>query len=786
MFCGAIFLLLLVNTLFAQKHTIRGYISDKDNGEKLIGATVYDMKSKSVLIANEYGFYSITLNEDTVKLVFSFVGYTNQIHGFYFSNDTLLNINLSSSIQLKEIEIVESKNESIQENNQMGSIHVASKFIQTLPAICGDKDILRAIQLLPGVKSGVEGTTGFYVRGGGQDQNLILLDGVPVYNPSHFSGFFSVFIPEAINNIELIKGGFPARYGGRLSSVLDIHMKEGNLQQFKADGTIGLIASKLTLEGPIIKNKSSFIVSARRTYFDLLVQPIIKSINNYTFGQEMKFGYYFNDVNAKINYQFSPNNKLYLSFYSGKDDIYTHLIYTSAIENNARTINYVFDDWGWGNTTAALRWNWVITPKLFSNTTLTYSHYKYFTSKTNQLNIETWQGERDSSSYIEKFFSGIDDLGAKIDFDYFPHPKHRIKFGAGEIYHTFTPGTNSIQRFTETVDFDSAFGSALVYANEISAYIEDEIRFNSRFSVNIGTHASTFLVDDTSYYSVQPRISARYLFNELWSLKASFVTMAQYIHLLTTSGISLPSDLWVPVTSKILPQTSLQGSIGVAHTLKKEYEISVEAYYKTMENLLEYKEGISYQNLGESWENKVESGRGWSYGSEFLIQKNEGKLNGWIGYTLSWTYRQFENLNQGEKFPFKYDRRHDIGVALNYKYNDKIDGGLIWVFSTGNAVTIAQQDYLVLDNGDTSYSTYYGDRNSFRMPINHRLDIAVNFHKEKKYGTRSWGFGIYNVYSRLNPLYLSWEEDDDGELKLYKYGFLPIMPFVSYTFKFLK
>jgi hypothetical protein len=651
--------------------------------------------------------------------------------------------------------------------------------VKSLPVLMGERDVLKTVQLLPGVQSGSEGSSGIYVRGGGPDQNLILLDGVPVYNVSHLFGFFSVFNPDAIKAVELIKGGFPARYGGRLSSVLDIRMKEGNMNKLSGEGSIGLVASKLTLEGPIKKGQTSFLVSARRTYLDLLIRPFVRAESD----GDATGGYYFYDFNAKINHKLDDKNRLYASGYFGKDRAFTKFddgaVFGGGEEKEVAELE-------WGNIIGALRWNRELSPQLFANTTFTYSRYKFKTG------IEyTYRDDDDEEKFLFEYTSGIEDLALKLDLDHLPNPDHYLKYGAGITYHNFTPGVNFYEfSGTDITAVDTTWGSSQIQSLELYAFAEDDWKVNELLKLNIGVHGSSFLVDGTSYFSLQPRISARYLLNEKWSVKSSYSAMAQFLHLLTNTSIGLPTDLWVPVTENIKPLNSHQVALGVATSLSDQLELSVEGYYKVMNNIIEYKDGASFLADARDWQTKVETGKGWSYGAEILLEKTVGKFSGWIGYTLSWTERQFDNLNFGEKFPYRYDRRHDIGIAMTYKPKERIDFGLVWVYGTGNAVSIPSSTYLS-EGSLPNFNDYYvnsvefiSDRNGYRMPSYHRLDFAVNLHKQKNGYKRTWSWGVYNMYSRQNPFYLYFANDDDGDPGLFQVSLFPIIPYFSYQFKF--
>ncbi len=768
------------------KYTISGYVYDKQSGEALISASVYDKKSMKGTITNNYGFYSLTLPEGDVELTFSFVGYTSITKNIKLNKNISINFNAEMNNLLSEVKIIDKKEDNIVSSTQMSVNKLPVSDIKKLPVLLGEIDIIKTIQLLPGVQSGSEGSSGLYVRGGGPDQNLILLDGVPVYNVNHLFGFFSVFNADAISSITLVKGGYPARYGGRLSSVLDIRMKEGNSKKIKAEGSSGLIASKLTIEGPIIKDKTSFIVSGRRTYIDLISIPFQKAIpdNNST------GGYYFYDLTAKINHKFSDKSRLFLSTYMGNDKAYSK--YKEKYVDNDITYNQKAKfNLQWGNITSALRWNYKLNSKLFSNTTLTYSKYKFDVGET-FTETQTQNSNELKSINSFDYNSGIYDVAGKIDFDYYPNPLNSIKFGLGDIYHTFNPGINVYKVSTDNIsNIDTSFGNDNIYAHELFVYAEDDIRLGARLKANVGVHYSGFYVKNTYYDAIEPRIALRFLLNDNLSLKASFTQMQQYILLLTNSTIGLPTDLWLPVTDKIKPMDATQYAIGSAYKLNSKINITVEGFYKKMNNLIEYKEGASFFDNSTDWQDKIESGEGWAYGGELLIKKEKGKTTGWIGYTLSWSLRHFENISFGNVFPYHYDRRHDISIVIMHKFNDKIDVGLTWVYGTGNAVTLAVEKYPSFFDVNSNQSNvfyddieHYDNRNGYRMPAYHRLDIGVNFNKQKKWGMRTWSVGVYNVYNRKNPFYLAFGYDNNNHRVLKQYSLFPIIPSIRYSFKF--
>lgn len=781
-----VLLCMVVLSVSAQKLTVSGTVKDAETGETLIGVNIFDKKNQKGATTNNYGFFSYTTMESEIELIFSYVGYDPKAINFNLGIDTLFTVELMPSGLLNEVVIEGERSDPIQESTQMGAINVPLREIKNLPALMGEVDIFKVIQLLPGVQSGAEGASGLYVRGGSPDQNLILLDGVPVYNASHLFGFFSVFNDGAINNVELIKGGFPARYGGRLSSVIDISMKEGNMKEFKGEGSVGLIASKITIEGPIKKDKTSFLLSGRRTYLDMIARPIIKKSSE---GRE-NVGYYFYDLNAKLNHIFDKKNRLYLSYYGGQDVAYSRFKNTWDQPEGVNTSNEEAG-LGWGNNIAAVRWNHVFNQRLFANITGTFTQYKFRVFSDYESTFVSNAGNApEIDRYSSDYFSGIRDVALKADFDFIPNPQHYIRWGGSWINHRFTPG---VFASTDNDRPEIQEGGTPSDSQEISLYMEDDFSVGDRFKFNAGVHFSGFLANTKTYTSLQPRFSARYLLDPESSIKISYVQMAQFVHLLTNAGLGLPTDLWVPSTDRIGPQESWQVSAGYFKKIGYGLELSVEGYYKDMQGVIEYEDGASFLNTTQDWQDKVTSGEGRSYGLEVLLQKKTGKTTGWIGYTLSKTERRFDDINFGKWFPFRYDRRHDISVTAVHKLSEKIDISGTWVFGTGNFITVPTQRYqhstTVINDSNVRYGGLYVDyfesRNNFQMKSYHRMDLGINFHKEKKWGMRTWNISVYNVYSRLNPFYMDISYNYDLQRnQLRQFSLFPIVPSVSYRFTF--
>ena len=662
----------------------------------------------------------------------------------------------------------------------MGKISLPIEQIRSIPAFLGEVDLLKVVQLLPGVRNAGEGSAGFYVRGGGPDQNLILLDDAVVYNSGHLFGFFSIFNSDAIKNVSLIKGGMPAQYGGRLSSVLDISMKEGNNQKFQVDGGLGVIASRLSIQGPIKKNKSSFIVSARRTYIDALAKGFIKKSSQF-YGS----GYYFYDLNAKINYKFNERDRLYLSGYFGRD-VFDFSNATQSLKVNIP----------WGNATGTLRWNHVFNNKLFANTTAVYNDYN-FTFNAAQNNFEI------------KLASGIKDVSLKQDFDFYPFSKHKLKFGLLYTYHRFTPSVVSGKQ--DSVVFNPQ-NAQIKYAHEGALYVQDNWEINSKLNINAGlrysgfqqvgpnkiytTDANNNRLDSIvygrgkavkTYGGLEPRIAVRYSLNEETSIKASVTRNLQYIHLVSNAGTTLPTDLWVPSTYKVKPQISWLYAAGLFKNFNNNmYETSLEVYYKNMQNQIEYKEGYVPSSIDDT-ENSFTFGRGWSYGTELFVNKVKGRLTGWVGYTLSWTFRKFPGLNFGNTYPAKYDRRNDLSVVAIYELNKKWKFSATFVYGSGNAVTLPQRFYIVGGVLTQEYSRI----NEYRLPSYHRLDLAATLTPKKNVKRkikREWIFSVFNAYSRKNPYFIYYDQTGspyNGTLKVQakQVSIFPIIPSITYNIK---
>jgi hypothetical protein len=779
-----IFLFIVVSiTAHAQAFILSGYLIDKKTGEALIGASVFDAKSKVGTTCNSYGFFSLKLPlNDSANIRATYIGYSGGDTSIFVNKNIQITLKLIPGFALNEVTI--SSEKRIEQKPEMSVIELRADQIKNIPAIGGETDVMKVLQLMPGVQSGSEGSSGLHVRGGSPDQNLIIMDDVPLYNVNHLGGFVSIFNSDALLSVKLIKGGFPARYGGRLSSVLDIRMKEGNNQNYVVQGGIGIVSSRLSMEGPIGK-KTSFILSGRRFLLDLLSRPISKIAFT-----GVSLGYYFYDSNVKINHTFSEKDRLFFSFYQGNDKILVKVKHKNGAQQNDKFSS----DIKWGNLLGSLRWNHVFGSTLFCNTSATYTQYHYL---TDILLINNFENKKISSGFL----SQINDISPKISFDYYPANSTKIKFGGEYMYHEFLPGRRSFFNMDAgKIVIDTVYGNKL-YANEFSAFAETESELTKLFSIHAGIRFSGYMVQSKKYNSLEPRMSANYLLSEFSSLKASFSKTKQFVHLLSFSGTGMPTDLWVPSTKNIAPSTAYQYAIGYARTYKNMYEISIESYYKQMQDLIDYQEGATFYNTSSNWEKKVETkGRGDSYGFEVLLKKTKGKSTGWISYTLSKSTRKFANINYGNPYAYRYDRRHDFSATYTYQLKENIDFSAVWIFGTGNPITLAVAKYNTVDDmfpnksalfGLDYYQTafLYNGKNNYRMRAFHRLDVGINLRKEKKWGERTWSFSIYNVYNRQNPLFYYYETPNNmpkSTLKLYQQSLFPFIPSVSYSFKFRK
>ena len=768
-----LFVLTTIVLLQGQNFTISGYVSDDGSGETLIGANIVDADNFEVgTSTNAYGFYSLTLPKGKYKIAASYLGYQNTVFEIDLVENVKHNFILKEGITMEEVVVTATRDDARKnvESTQLGIVDLPVEEIKKLPVLFGEVDILKTLQLLPGVLSAGEGTSGFYVRGGGADQNLLLLDEAVVYNSGHLLGFFSVFNSDAIKKTSLIKGGMPAQYGGRLSSVIDIQMKEGNNKHFAAEGGIGVISSRLTVEGPIIKEQSSFVISGRRTYALDLAQPFLKGSNF------EGTNYYFYDLNTKINHKFSDNDRLYFSAYFGRD------VFRFAQPKR----NFSFD-LPYGNSTATLRWNHVFNNKLFFNASAIYNDYQF-----------SFTGGQDD--FVFKLFSGVKDLNGKLDFDYYPRNNHSVKFGLNYTYHTLTPSTAE----ANSGDVDFSTGFLPKYGDETAIYLQDDIKVSKDFSVNVGLRGVLFsqlgpytskVTGETftnfqrakSYSGLEPRFSFRYGLNENASIKGGITMANQFLHLVSNSSSTLPTDIWVPSTESVKPQRSVQYAVGYFQNLFDDgYEASFETYYKSLANQIDYADDY-VNDISKEVEDAFVFGKGRAYGAEFFLKKSEGKLNGWIGYTLSKTERSFPDIENGRWYAATYDRRHDLSIVANYDLNKKIAFSAAFIYGTGKWYTPTKGFFFVEQN----LNIYYGPRNSEQLPDYHRMDVSMTYTPKpdsKKKWRGSWNFSVYNVYNRKNPYFVNFDTETDFQsgtstIKGTQITIFPMIPSIAYNFK---
>jgi hypothetical protein len=785
----SISLILCIVAVAQKKLTINGYVQDVLTGEKLVGVSVWSPLQKVGTTTNNYGYFTLTFREDTATVLFTTTSYTAQSYFFTENNsDSILIIKMQKKIVAKnEVVVKGTRKIPIEEKTLMGQVNIPIEQIKAMPRFLGEADVLKAIQLLPGVQGGTEGTSGILVRGGGPDQNLILLDGTPVYNTQHLFGIFSTFNADVMKNVELYKGGFPARFGGRLSSVVDIVTKDGDMNAIHGEAAVALIMSRFSLEGPIKKNKTSFVIGGRRSYIDILAQPFVKKAAKAD-GIDVGFGAFLYDANVKINHIFSNKDRLFFSFFSSQDFLKFNVkedYQNTSTEQKLRL--------GYGNVITSTRWNHIFNKKLFANTILSYSNYRFVTSIS--LSEKEASG---SNTFFAKYYSGITDVALNMNFDYRPSANHSIKYGGAVINHLFTPGAASVKLTDNgTIPVDTSFNKTSQNSLEGDVYFEDDWTITDKLKANIGVHANFFQAKTKFYPTIQPRIGVRYLMPRNWAIKAGYTQMAQSIHLLTNSTTTLPTDLWVPSTDKVKPMKSEQFALGIAKTIwDAKFEISVEAYSKTMDGVIEYKDGASYLNSSAEWDSKVEQGSGRSKGIEVLLQKKSGRTLGWIGYTLSKSDRIFSNINFGNRFPYKYDRRHDIEMTVTHKINKHWEISGNWGFSTANPISLPTTNYQIASssspysnynsfNGSGGFVEYFNGRNGFRLLNYHRLDFGVSWTKQKKRYARTWNLSLYNAYNQKNPFFYYADYDNvTREGKIKSITILPILPNLSWNIKF--
>lgn len=794
--------------------TVSGFVRDKRSAESLIGASVYEAHSRVGTASNNFGFFSLTLPPGDITIRSSYIGYTSHQHILNgLERDTVLAIELEPSASLEEVVITGQSNDKQSVlSTQMGALEINQQTIRSTPVMFGEADIIKTLQLTPGVSAGTEGTAGMYVRGGNVDENLFLIDGNPVYQINHIGGIFSAFNPEAISGMDFFKSGFPSRYGGRLSSVVDVHTKEGNMKEYHGSASIGLISGNLNFEGPIIKDRTSFNIGLRRTWLDVLSAPAVAIANKITKkdGTRLRARYAFHDLNLKVNHIFNDRSRMYLSLYNGNDVLKGG---STDFPDQDSDNNYNYDSdvsLRWGNIMATAGWTYVFNNRLFGKVSGVFTRY-HSRLRNTEHDVVGNEGDEDySDSFREnETNTGITDFGLRTSFDYLPASAHHIRFGGDYLVHRFHPEYNrsvAYEKNEETsVEIGQEFANDLLWGYEAGVYAEDDWTLSSAVRLNAGLRFSLFNVQGKTYTGLEPRVSLRWLLDDNLSFKASYSRMNQYVHLISNSFISLPTDAWMPVTRKLKPLISDQVSAGFYYNLNKEYNFSVEGYYKTLDNLLEYRDGHTFTPSFVNWEDKLTAGEGSSYGAEFMVRKETGRTTGWVGYGLSWSDRQFDELNQGARYPARFDNRHKLNIVVMHKISPKVELSAAWSYASGNHVTLSLENYYENGTGsptnnDNRYMgasesiDYYEGRNNYQLPAYHRLDLGIKIYRPKKKGRMGiWTVSIYNVYSRMNP-FMIYKSDktvpDPGSsygknVPVFKtIGIMPIIPSISYTYKF--
>lgn len=837
--------LLLSLSLYSQTVSVSGYIRDVGSNEVLHGVNVYSFEQKRGTTTDKVGYYRLYLPVGDIDLTFSYVGYVTQELKISLTRDTIIDISMTQNNLLEDVIIYASRKDFRSSSSQISAIEVPIAQVKNVPALFGEIDVMKVLQLLPGVQSGGDGNAGIYVRGGNYDQNMISLDGSTLYNVDHLKGFVSALNADVISNIILYKGGFPARYGGRLSSIVDIGIKEGNYEGYHAALTIGTLSSRIHIEGPIIKGKNSFNIAARLSYFDLIAYPALEKIsdNSGTLSSFANMNYY--DVNAKMTHKFSARDKLSAVFYLGKDVADTtptnseqegETSYDTTSYHNIRSNS---TENSWGNLVSSLYWTRIIDDKLTSNLNLSYSQYRYRVKMSSSVenNIFNSSGNlaySHSENSWASYNSGISDIAITSDFNYLPSTSHNIRFGGKFSYQHLAPMVdvykytfkrwllNSDDYYSEENTISNTLGNSK-NLTIFALYGEDDFSLRKSIKINLGLRYTLFGVKEKMYHSLEPRLSGRFLLSNNFAFKTSFSMMQQGIHLLSSSNLVMPSDIWVPITNKFKPMKSYQLAAGFSYEPAGGVDFSVEGYYKKMDNILEYMEGTSYMTATGSWEEMVVTGKGWSYGAEFFIQKKRGETTGWISYTWSKSLRQFdrsgETINGGEVFYANNDYRHNLSITLSHRFGrafelsgtfalrsgkrgviatDVMYGGMLdeydpytivshWL--SGNPeITISPDASSSMDDGIAYIRKYtrlytYSERNEFQLPLYHRLDIGLNWFIFHERGKSTINLSISNLYNRQNisNVYIGYQ---NSKAVLKGICLFPFLPSLSYTYHF--
>lgn len=772
-----VFLLFIFQSVLSQKVTISGFVEDINTGERIIGAYVIDTITKNVAQTNNFGFYNLKVVSKKATIFATYLGFKSIVLNLTLSHDTLINIPIQPVLELQEV-TVSSSVYGRNVNTPLGLTTIPVKQLISIPAL-GEPDLIKSIQSQPGIKGGIEGSAGIFVRGGGSGENLFMLDDVPLYNISHLYGFFSIFNSSAVKDIKLLKGGFPAKYGGRVSAVVDIRSREGNNKSIKGEISLGFISSKLTLEGPLFSEKTTFIISGRRSYFDLYSGSLKKSdILDQNFPD-----YYFYDLNFRITHTFSQYDKIFLNIYNGKDRINNNngsLIIDNNSDLFSNDLNQIA---GWGNIVSSVRWNHIFNNSLFVNTTLAYSRFNYYTlAKFNDSSSDTSLNKTKDIYYSASYISENSDLIFKTDFEYSVSSINKLTFGIGNTFRTYYPGKHSYSIIDQVSDLktDTSYTNNIIYASEPFFYTEDNFKVTPELIIIAGLRLSGLLSVNKVYFNAEPRLSANFSINSNLVLKTGYSRMVQYMHLLSTSGITVPTDLWVPSLKGLYPLKSDQINAAISFDLNKKALFSIEIYRKWLTNTTDFRNGVSLLSSFSPWYTKTTQGTGNSKGIEISVERQEGRITGSINYTLSASDRKYSDLNNGHPFPFMYDRLHDFNISLNCQVFKKWDFSVLWLYGTGYPVTVPVEKYVPVLVSTSFPVNYYPTINNCRLPAYHRLDLGIHYKTQNRLGEHTLSLDIFNAYNRHNPINVYY----GFNYMSFKYAYLlPIIPSVTYTLK---
>lgn len=773
------------------KFTISGYVLQK-NGEPLINATIRDVESKTGTLSNEYGFFSLTLLEGKHTLRITYIGFGEKVESVDLNRNILLKVYLKEDYSLDEVLVVGDLNSPIN-TTQTGKVSFNAHDLRTEYALFSSPDVVKTLQSLPGVASGTEMLSGLYVHGGNNDENLFLLDGTPLYQVSHLGGLFSAFNTDIIKNIDFYKSGFPARYGGRLSSVVDVRTNDGDLKEYHGTFSMGLLDGRIQYEGPIIKNRTSFNIAMRRSWLEAFSAPAFYFRNKSNSDDKITGKYAFHDINAKLTHYFSDISKVYISFYTGNDmlKINNKQIFNDYTEDSDEELYRTNFNLQWGNATTAIHWNYRLSPKLFVNITGVYSRSR---SSFNYKKEEQFlnEGEIMRLTSVERYNrSIIDDAGYRLEFDYRPGASQHIRMGSNYLFHAFHPQSRILNEYSgNEMQVDTLRNSSYHFyrGHEFTLFAEDDIALGREWRLNIGMHYTMFKVTDKTYHEVEPRAAIRYLLNEHTALKLSYTEMSQFMHLLSSTYMNFPTDYWVPSTSNIHPMRSRQFAAGLYMRLPYQVNLSVEGFYKTMNHILEYDGKNQLAPSVENWEADVKRGKGRAYGVELALSRHVLKTSMNFSYTLSWSKRKFDDIYRGW-YANKFDNRHKINISVRHQLTQQIEAYAAWNYHSGNKITVPSQyiesPALPGINGKKPGQWVYEEPNNATLPAYHRLDLGVNFRKVTKRGLeRIWNISIYNAYCRMNVLYAKVDDLSAGKFTSKATGVFPIIPSFSYTLKF--